>query len=798
MRQKYPSCHALTLSTLIATLVMCGSSHAQLSEADIADLQAQAAAEGWTFEITANPATRYSLEQLCGFSKPKGWEKLAEWDTRPVQRDLPSSFDWRDMGGVTPIKNQASCGSCWAFSTVAPLECAIKIYDGVTVDLSEQWLVRCNRDGWDCAGGFYAHDYHEWKTDNCGDYGAVLEADYPYTATDGSCACPFDHPYTIQNWYYVSGEAAMKQAIMDRGPICVDIYANAALQAYGGGVFTGCESASYTNHAVAVVGWDDNFGSGVWIMRNSWGTGWGEGGYGYIPYGCSNIGDSACYIVYGGAIPRLSFSYPDGIPEMLEPLEDTTFRVFVASDSSTPVPGTGWLHYSFNGGTWTTVPMNVIGTNQYEATFPGGFCDDHYDWYVSAEETGGRRCFDPLGGENDCHRATVAQGRFLEFADDFETNEGWTVSGSATTGNWERADPEGVWYDSIGAYTQPENDHTPTGTLCFVTQAAAGSSPGSYDVDDGQTFLYSPVFDLTGQDAYISYWRWYHISTNLDDTFTVIITNNGTNWVTVENIAERQEWTYVEWKISDYVEPSGHVQVRFTARDLNEGSLVEALIDDFKIERIGCEEFSLTTSVDGDGFVIQAPDQPHYAYNTPVMLGAAPNVGAVFSHWSGDLSGTQNPATVIMDSNKSIVAHFVPEQRFTLTVDSVGNGNVTLDPDQPDYLINSVVELFADPDPGWEFSHWSGDLTGTANPVQVTMDGNKTVVANFGELPPDCPEDLDGNETIDLSDLQILLAAYGTAPGHATWNPDADFNGDDAVDLSDLQQLLSVYGTTCP
>ena len=129
---------------------------------------------------------------------------------------------------------------------------------------------------------------------------------------------------------------------------------------------------------------------------------------------------------------------------------------------------------------------------------------------------------------------------------------------------------------------------------------------------------------------------------------------------------------------------------------------------------------------------------------------------------------------------------------------TVGNGSVIRDPDQADYLINDEVELAADPDPGWEFSHWSGDLSGTANPASITMDGNKLVIANFVLLPPDCPEDLDGNGSIDLSDLQILLAAYGSTPGHPAWSPDADFNGDGTVDLSDLQQLLSVYGTVCP
>ncbi len=99
-------------------------------------------------------------------------------------RDLPDAFDWRDVDGVTSVKNQASCGSCWAFGTVGPLECNIKIKDGIEVDLSEQWLVSCNRDGWGCGGGWWAHDYHEWKDDPCDGVGAVLEEYFPYQALD--------------------------------------------------------------------------------------------------------------------------------------------------------------------------------------------------------------------------------------------------------------------------------------------------------------------------------------------------------------------------------------------------------------------------------------------------------------------------------------------------------------------------------------------------------------------------------------------------------------------------------------
>ncbi|MBD3237128.1 MAG: DUF333 domain-containing protein, partial [Candidatus Eisenbacteria bacterium] len=123
----------------------------------------------------------------------------------PPRRDLSEAFDWREHDGCTPIKNQGSCGSCWAFSTVAPLECGILIQDGIEEDLSEQYLVSCNSDGWSCGGGWYAHNYHMWKPDPCGDVGPVLEADFPYMAQDLPCDCPYtvQPQYRLRLWDYV-------------------------------------------------------------------------------------------------------------------------------------------------------------------------------------------------------------------------------------------------------------------------------------------------------------------------------------------------------------------------------------------------------------------------------------------------------------------------------------------------------------------------------------------------------------------------------------------------------------------
>jgi C1A family cysteine protease/predicted secreted protein len=222
---------------------------------------------------------------------------------------LPAAYNWCDNGGCTPVKDQGSCGSCWAFGTVGPLESNIRIRDGgVVKDLSEQYLLSCNTDGWSCRGGWWAHDYHWWKPSEP-EAGAVYENDFPYMARDDPCIPSLTHHEKINSWTYVGPEdgvpsvAAIKQAIYDHGPVSVAVCAGSAFQNYSGGVFQTNEYCSGdVNHAVVLVGWDDNQGTnGIWYLKNSWGPGWGESGYMRIKYGTSNVGYSANYIVYSSS-----------------------------------------------------------------------------------------------------------------------------------------------------------------------------------------------------------------------------------------------------------------------------------------------------------------------------------------------------------------------------------------------------------------------------------------------------------------------------------------------------------------
>jgi uncharacterized repeat protein (TIGR02543 family) len=113
-------------------------------------------------------------------------------------------------------------------------------------------------------------------------------------------------------------------------------------------------------------------------------------------------------------------------------------------------------------------------------------------------------------------------------------------------------------------------------------------------------------------------------------------------------------------------------------------------------------------------------------------LTAVAYTGWTFSNWSGDLSGTTNPASVTIDGNKSVTAHFMQnEYTLTVTVSPAGGGTVTKNPDQATYHYGDVVQLTALPNASWVFSGWSDDLTGTTKPASLTMNGNKSVIANF-------------------------------------------------------------------
>jgi len=205
----------------------------------------------------------------------------------------PPTFDWRTRKVVTPVKDQGQCGSCWAFSVVENIESVWMIARRLTTikPLSAQQIVSCDTDDSGCGGGDppTAYEY----VIKAG--GLETEQSYPYTAKDGRCEFKPANIYAkITSWKYATdpnspNEGTMRDNFASWSPlsICVDA---AQWQDYTSGVFTHKQCGTNLDHCVQAVGYDSVTNPPYWIVRNSWGTSWGEQGYIRLEYGHNTCG----------------------------------------------------------------------------------------------------------------------------------------------------------------------------------------------------------------------------------------------------------------------------------------------------------------------------------------------------------------------------------------------------------------------------------------------------------------------------------------------------------------------------
>ncbi|XP_005355368.1 cathepsin L1-like [Microtus ochrogaster] len=238
-------------------------------------------------------------ELMTGFQsvEPKEMDVFQE----PLLGDVPTFVDWRDHGYVTPVRNQGQCGACWAFSAVGSLEGQMFRKTGRLVSLSEQNLVDCS---WSygnsgCDGGLMEYAFQYVKDNRGLDAGAS----YAYEARNGPCRYdPKSSAANVTGYVKIPvSEAALMNAVATVGPVSVGIDSHHySFRFYSGGMYyePNC-SSSKLDHAVLVVGYgEESDGKKYWLVKNSWGTGWGMNGYIKMARDRNNNCGIATYAVY--------------------------------------------------------------------------------------------------------------------------------------------------------------------------------------------------------------------------------------------------------------------------------------------------------------------------------------------------------------------------------------------------------------------------------------------------------------------------------------------------------------------
>ena len=299
------------------------------TEIEIEKLQQWVYDQGYNYTVAENWITALSPEErqsLCGYkplTPPAGplllpenvkFQSKSMVEIHESERNgqppvgQPPAYDAMALGYVTPVKNQGGCGSCWIFGATAEFESDILINENVsnlTLNFAEQEVGDCNI--WSSVGGYnFCNGGNELMTTNYfTKHGSANESCHLYAAASQTCLnCPIHK--NVDNWRMITesngddlGQVnTIKNAILNYGPVYSTIYAGGPFGSYYDGVYE-YWGPQGVNHAIEIIGWDDSLphshGTGAWLIKNSWGTGWGAygpyPGCAWVAYGAANLGD---------------------------------------------------------------------------------------------------------------------------------------------------------------------------------------------------------------------------------------------------------------------------------------------------------------------------------------------------------------------------------------------------------------------------------------------------------------------------------------------------------------------------
>jgi len=466
----------------------------------------------------------------------------------------------------------------------------------------------------------------------------------------------------------------------------------------------------------------------------------------YCYYEINLLGDPSLKV---GAI-GIAIEYPSGVPRYLLPETPTTIEVNVVPVGyGVPVPGTGQLHYSISGGDFETVAMTEITPNQYETSLPAVACGEYIEFYFSAEEENDGVIYSP--NPSTPYLADVATSVPAVFQDDFETDNGWSISG----GDWNRGIPRG-WGGEYG-YPDP-------GSGCVGTSVFGYNLNGDYENNLPEKHITSRAIDCTGlNDTRLRFWRWLGVGIGVDRAYVRISTDGttwNTLWVNQGNVLDNR-WVLEEFDISEYADDQATVYLRFTMGPTDSGYRYCGWnIDGLEVVGYKCQP---QIDSDNDGHWDYQDNCP-LTFNPDQEDSDADGLGdSIDNDLVGDsCDNCRNIANssqedfdddAVGDSCDNCLAHFNPLQE-DFDVDAVGDS------------CDNCIETF--------------------NPDQADADGD-----GIGDVCDWICGNADGSGGVDIDDVVYLISyifAGGSAP-EPLQSGDADCSG--ASDIDDVVYLIA-------
>lgn len=282
------------------------------------------------------------------------------------------------------------------------------------------------------------------------------------------------------------------------------------------------------------------------------------------------------------ATNNLTFEFPYGLAEMVDPNGGTAIRVEVVGQSVDPEPGTGMLYYRIDGGAYSSISMVEITPNVYDAVFPALDCLATVEYYFSADTVDGETIFNPFNAPERVYSALVAKGVDVVFEDNFENDKGWRISYSdLSSGRWQRGIP-------VGGNGAPDTDYDGSGQ-CWVTELAYGK-----DVDGGPSRLESPTFGVSDGGVILNFGRWHYSQYGNPDQLNVEVSrNDGSTYVNVGSFSHGTEWAATSINVHDVITPSPTMKMRLVVSDNPDDSRTESGLDAFNVSNVYCDRMGL-------------------------------------------------------------------------------------------------------------------------------------------------------------------------------------------------------------